>query len=93
MSWVLCTDRTAYVVTPDDSVSSSLEEPDLTIKHLRMLGKEEMFHKLGYMPYLAPGSNGELKILILRSQGVWLPVRREYFFVRSRVRQMFSGIL
>jgi hypothetical protein len=58
-----------------------------------MLEKEEMFHKLGYMPYLAPGSNDVLETLILRSQGVWLPVRRKYFFVRSRDRQMFFGLL
>jgi hypothetical protein len=93
MSWVLYTDRTAYLVTLGDAVSSFLEEPDLTTTHLCMLGKEEMLYKLGHMPYLAPGSEDELETLVLRSQGVWLPVRREYFFVLSRDRQMFFGLL
>jgi hypothetical protein len=93
MSWVLYTDRTAYLVTLGDAVSSFLEAPDLTTGHLCMLGKEEMLYKLGYMPYLAPGSEDELETLVLRSQGVWLPVRREYFFVLSRDRQIFFGLV
>jgi hypothetical protein len=58
-----------------------------------MLGKDEMLLRLGHISYMPPGSWEEQETLSLRSQGMWLPQRREYFFVLSRDRQMFFGLL
>jgi hypothetical protein len=93
MTWVLFTDRSAYLVTLGDALASFLEEPDLTTRNQCILSKEEMLFKLGHLPYLAPGSKDEIETLSLRSQGMWLPRRREYFFVLGRDRQVFFSLL
>ena len=93
MTWVLYTDRSAYIVTLGDAAASFLERPDPTTQQQCMLGKEEMLFRLGHVPYLAPGSFREMESFSLRSQGTWLPQRRDNFFVLGRDRQIFFMLL
>jgi hypothetical protein len=93
MTWVLYTDRSTYIVTLGDAAASFLERPDPVTQQQCMLGKDEMLLRLGHIPYMPRGSWEEEKTLSLRSQGMWLPQRREYFFVLSRDRQLFFGLL
>jgi hypothetical protein len=93
MTWVLYTDRSTYIVTLGDAAASFLERPDPVTQHQCMLGKDEMLLRLGYSSYMPPGSWEEQETLSLRSQGMWLPQRRECFLVLSRDRQIFFGLL
>ena len=84
MLLVLITDRSAYLVTLGDAAASFLKRPDPNTGGKCMLGKEEIFIKLGLLPLHPVSTDEEAKDLDMRSKGTWLPRRRPYLFSINR---------
>ncbi|KAH7091653.1 hypothetical protein FB567DRAFT_279067 [Paraphoma chrysanthemicola] len=84
MTLVLVTDRSTYLVTFGDAVASFLKRPDPYTETQCMLGKEEFCVKLGLLPLQLISTIQEAVDLDHRSNGVWLPRPRQYFFSINR---------
>lgn len=93
MSLVLVTDRSAYLVTFGDAVASFLKRPDPHTETQCMLGKEEFFVKLGQLPLHPVSTDEEAVDLDKRSNGVWLPRPRQYFFSINRHAKVIYTML
>lgn len=92
MICTLVVDRSTYIVTLGDAVVSFLQRPDPITRLQCVLGKEEILHKLGYMPYHEMEGE-ELETHMLRVEGLWLPQRRRYFDLMGKDRQVLFGLL
>ncbi|KAH7081153.1 hypothetical protein BKA63DRAFT_202647 [Paraphoma chrysanthemicola] len=84
MTLVLVTDQSTYLVTFGDAVASFLKRPDPYTETQCMLGKEEFCVKLGLLPLHPISTIQEAVDLDHRSNGVWLPRPRQYFFSINR---------
>jgi hypothetical protein len=84
MALVLLTDRSAYLVTFGDAVASFLKRPDPYTDRMCMLGKEELFTKMGLPPLHPVLTEEEANDLRQRLMGTWLPRPRSYMFSINR---------
>jgi hypothetical protein len=78
LSYVLVTDRSAYLVTLGDAASSFLEHQDPHTKGKCVFGRDEMLlsigHPLGHHEY----TDKELEGTYQRMRGLWRPHRQPY---------------
>ncbi|KAF2029141.1 hypothetical protein EK21DRAFT_90038 [Setomelanomma holmii] len=72
MALVLLEDDSAYLVTLGDAMASFLKRPDSFTQKKCMLGKEELFTKLGLLP-LRPNSTDEEAIVLQSRADVSFP--------------------
>jgi hypothetical protein len=93
MTLVLVTDRSAYLVTIGDAMASFLKRPDRYTDRMSMLGKEEIFAKMGLPPLRPVSTEEEANDLHRRSEGTWLPRPRSYMFSINRHGKVIYTLL
>jgi hypothetical protein len=92
MLWILLNDRSAYIVTVGDAVTSFLVHKDRTTEQACLLNKDDFLYimKPGSRLY---GDSKEIKALKSRLEGVWLPGRIDRFTVLTYEKQAFLAAL